>query len=42
VVYFVLLFTFDCDWFWRGWHLTIDFISLVRAEAIHMEYIMDP
>jgi hypothetical protein len=42
VVYFILFFTFNSDWFWWGWHLTVNFIPFVRAKAIHMEYIMDP
>jgi hypothetical protein len=41
VVYFILLFTIYCDWFWWGWHLPINFIPFVRAEVIHMEYIKD-
>ena len=41
VVDFIFLFAVDCDWVRRGWRQAVYIVPFIRAEAIHMEDIMD-
>ena len=41
VVDFVLFFTVDCDWIRGRWRQAVYIVPFIRAEAIHMKYIVD-
>ena len=41
VVNFILFFAVDCYWIRGRWHQAIYVVPFVRAEAIHMEDVVD-
>ena len=41
MVYLVLFFAVDCYWVRGRWRQAVYIVPFIRAEAIHMEYVMD-
>ena len=41
MVNFVLFFAVDCYWIRWGWHQAVYIVPFIRAEAIHMEDVVD-
>ena len=42
MVDFVLFLAVDCHWVRRGRRQAVNIVPFIRAEAIHMEDVMDP
>ena len=41
MVNFILFFTIDCNRLRRWWFQTVNFVALIRAEAIYVKDVMD-